>query len=181
VANGKWRSLAARCVRDAEVGGSSPPFPTFSQVSDQGKQVFRAPPCASVCFFEREIAKCFANHASSPLDDGSLGRRRRPVDFADAGACLECPPLAKSDTFLAMGLFGLVGPRCPRCGKRGLRGRASKAIVDGVKRGLRVNPEWLWSECRKCGSKFKERHYGDGALIPVNDEEWAAHVVSART
>ena len=26
--NGKWRSLAARCVRDAEVGGSNPPFPT---------------------------------------------------------------------------------------------------------------------------------------------------------
>ncbi len=26
--NGKWRSLAARCVRDAEAGGSSPPFPT---------------------------------------------------------------------------------------------------------------------------------------------------------
>ena len=25
---GKWRSLAARCVRDAEVAGSNPAFPT---------------------------------------------------------------------------------------------------------------------------------------------------------
>jgi hypothetical protein len=32
ITHGKWRSLAARCVRDAEVAGSNPAFPTEGQV-----------------------------------------------------------------------------------------------------------------------------------------------------
>ena len=33
---GKWRSLAARCVRDAEAGGSNPPFPTEGHLIIRG-------------------------------------------------------------------------------------------------------------------------------------------------
>ena len=67
--------------------------------------------------------------------------------------------------------------RCPRCAKKALRGRGDKVVIDGMKQGLMVNPEWLWSECRKCGGRFKERHYGDGTLIPVDQAEWDSRVV----
>jgi hypothetical protein len=36
--NGEWRSLAARCVRDAEVVGSNPASPTNQQAGRSGYQ-----------------------------------------------------------------------------------------------------------------------------------------------
>ena len=72
----------------------------------------------------------------------------------------------------------LFGRRCPNCGRKGLRGYASKVVVEAMMEGLRANPEWLYSECRRCGARFKERHYGDGTLVSIDADEWRTNVAS---
>lgn len=70
----------------------------------------------------------------------------------------------------------LFARRCPSCRRRGLRGYPSKVIPEGMKEGLRVNPEWLYWQCRRCGARFKERHYGDGTLVSMDPDEWRRNV-----
>ena len=80
-----------------------------------------------------------------------------------------------------MDIFSFFRPRCPACNRRVLKGRPDKQVVEGMKDGLRANPAWLWWECVRCGARFKERHYGDGALDAVEDEEWQANSWSQST
>lgn len=70
----------------------------------------------------------------------------------------------------------LFGRRCPCCGRRGLRGYPSNVVLEGMKEGVRVNPEWVYWRCRHCGARFKERHYGDGILVSVDPDEWRSNV-----
>lgn len=70
----------------------------------------------------------------------------------------------------------ILGRRCPSCGRRGWRGQLTKVVAEGMKEGLKVNPEWLWWQCRHCGARFKERHYGEGVLEPASAAEWNSNV-----
>jgi hypothetical protein len=55
--------------------------------------------------------------------------------------------------------------------------RADRSVRQALDQGLRANPAYLWRECNNCGARFRQRHYGDGSLEPVGDDEWAASVV----
>jgi hypothetical protein len=69
-------------------------------------------------------------------------------------------------------VLDLFWPRCPQCRRRGLKSYPDKGIVLAAREGLRANPAWLWQKCRYCNARFKERHYGDGTLQPVSEQEW---------
>ena len=62
---------------------------------------------------------------------------------------------------------------CPRCGKRGIKGHRDRRLEEWAQsRHYRVNPMWFWFQCSQCGARFKERHVGDGSLLPVDEGEW---------
>jgi DNA-directed RNA polymerase subunit RPC12/RpoP len=63
-------------------------------------------------------------------------------------------------------------PPCPTCGHRQLKLHSDGIVEEGRKTNILVNPAWFWWRCQICGSKFKEKHYGDGNLIPVSDGQW---------
>jgi hypothetical protein len=69
--------------------------------------------------------------------------------------------------------------KCPACHEKGLKGHPDRGVVEGIREKRLVNPAWLWWECVRCGARFKERHYGDGALQAVADQEWWAGVASS--
>lgn len=77
-----------------------------------------------------------------------------------------------------MNVFNLFRRRCPACNHKGLKGHMARSVAEGMKKGLRVNPAWAWSECVRCGARFKEEHSGDGTLHPVAEKEWQEAVAS---
>jgi hypothetical protein len=76
--DGKWRSLAARCVRDAEVGGSNPPFPT---INDLPQKRSSSDAVVTLCSSRRDAARGISNLDE---DDPKVSFVKKLSEEADA-------------------------------------------------------------------------------------------------
>lgn len=67
------------------------------------------------------------------------------------------------------------GMRCPVCHRHGLFGVVNRAMREGLKEGLRVNPRYSVARCRRCGARCIANRLEDQNYREATDEEWQAN------